>query len=120
MSQRTIRVNSLILQEISSIIHTRFKDSTVYVTINEVDIAPDLRNANVYYSVFGGADKEKAAKKFFHQNASEIRRMLGKRIVLKYLPHLFFSFDESSAKGVELINLMDEIEETDKTNEPSE
>ena len=100
--------------------HTRYRGQTVYITIVDVSISPDLRNGRVYYSVIGGEEEKKSAEKFFRQNAHDIRYHLGKRIVLKYLPHLRYHFDDSIARGVDIIDLMDEVAEEESPEEPLE
>ncbi|MBH55442.1 MAG: ribosome-binding factor A [Opitutaceae bacterium] len=111
MSQRNLRVNVLIKQEISQLLHTRFQGQTVFITITDVSVSPDLRNGRVYYSVIGGGEEKLKSEKFFRQNAQEIRFQLGKRIVLKYLPLLKFIYDPSIKRGVELVDLMQQVSE---------
>ena len=111
MGQRNLRVNVLVQQEVSHLLHTRYRGQTVYITITDVSISPDLRNGRVYYSVIGGEDEKQQAEKFFRQNAHDIRFQLGKRIVLKYLPHLKFVYDESMARGSDIIEFMDQVAE---------
>ena len=111
MGQRNLRVNVLVQQEVSQLLHTRYQGQTVYITISDVSISPDLRNGRVYYSVLGDEAEKKKAEKFFRQNAHGIRFHLGKRIVLKYLPYLTFIFDPSMQRGVESVDLIDEVAE---------
>jgi len=60
MGQRNLRVNVLVQQEVSQLLHTRYQGQTVYITISDVSISPDLRNGRVYYSVLGDeAEKRK-------------------------------------------------------------
>jgi ribosome-binding factor A len=118
MGQRSLRVNVLIQQEISQLIHTRYQGQTVFITISEVSVSPDLRNARVYYSVIGAEAEKKKAEKFFRQNAHDIRFQLGKRIVLKYLPHLRFIYDPSIERGVEIVDLIDQVAEDESLDEP--
>lgn len=113
MGQRNLRVNVLVKQEISQLLHTRYQGQTVLITITDVSISPDLRNGRVYYSVIGEADEKKKAEKFFKQNAHDIRSQLGKRIVLKYLPHLKYVFDPSIQRGVDVVDLIDQVAEED-------
>jgi len=118
MGQRSLRVNVLIQQEISQLLHTRYQGQTVFITISDVSVSPDLRNARVYYSVIGAEEEKKKAEKFFRQNAHDIRFQLGKRIVLKYLPHLRFNYDPSIERGVEIVDLIDQVAEDESLDEP--
>jgi ribosome-binding factor A len=109
MGQRNLRVNVLVKQEVSQLLHTRYQGQTVFITITDVSVSPDLRSGRVYYSVLGGDEEKKRASKFFHQNAHDIRTHLGKKIVLKYLPILKYHYDDSIARGVEIIELIDRV-----------
>lgn len=120
MGQRNLRVNALVKQEVSRILHTRYRGETVRITITDASIASDLRSGRVYYSVLGEESEERAARKFFFRNASEIRRQLGKRIILKYLPHLKYFQDDSIKRGVDLLNVMDQYDELDGVSQDSE
>ena len=117
MGQRNLRVNVLVQQEISQLLHTRYKGQMVFVTITEVSVSPDLRNGRVLYSVIGGDPERKKAAKFFRQNASDIRFQLGKRVTLKYLPFLTFVYDPTIKRAVELIDLIDEVAEEELPEE---
>ena len=104
MGQRLIRVNELVKREISDVLHTRYQSESVYITVSEVRVSPDLRNARVYYSVLGDDEQRRKAGAFLKN-----RRQLSKRIVLKYLPHLRFVFDQSIERGSRLNDIMNEL-----------
>lgn len=119
MSNRKVRVGELVKRELSDILHTRFKSDAVMITITEVDVSPDNKNALVMYSVFETKDYSRfRAKQFFARYTSLFRRELGKRIVLKYLPALTFTFDEKNLAVNRVQELIDELEipEGDKTD----
>ncbi len=113
MAKRKLRVDELLKREISQILHTDYRSEAVYTTISEVDVSPDLRQARVFYSVLGGPEKEKDAERLFRTHASEIRRKVGKAVILKYLPFFEFIRDNSLERGFDVIGLIDELE-----NEP--
>ena len=64
-TSRNIRVNELLRQELSLILHTRFKGETVAVTLTEVDVAPDHRTAHVYYTVIGDDARRASVRGWF-------------------------------------------------------
>jgi ribosome-binding factor A len=117
MSNRMVRVNALLHREISQIIHTEFQADTVAITITSVDIVPDLRSGRVFYSVIGDEEAVASAKRFFKRFAGRIKFLMGKQVVLKYVPHLTYHYDPSLEKGSDLVNRMDEIEAEDKTSD---
>lgn len=120
MGQRSIRVNELVKREISDILHTRYRQEALGVTIAEVDVAPNLRHARVYYSVLEGEAGTSAweVERFFAAEGTEIRRQLSKRVILKYLPRLEFIEDDALARGARINALLDEID--DEEDDPNE
>lgn len=117
---RVVRINELIKREISDILHTRYRDVAVRITISGVDTAPNLQNATVYYGVIGEVKDRADARRFFAREGEEIRMQLSKRIVLKYLPHLAFSFDDSLERGARLNELMDSLDDSPSDSDTEE
>lgn len=109
MSQRMLRVNELLRREISHILHTRYQSETVDVTIVEVESSPNLREARVYYALLNGELDRAWAEGFFNQHGEQIRREVGKSIVLKFLPKLEFLYDDSAERAARLNKILDEL-----------
>lgn len=109
MSGRSLRVNELIMREVSTLLHTFYRDDAVYITVTEVSVAPDLRRGTVFYATLGDESKKEEARKFFNRYGDAIRLAVGKVVRLKYLPHLQYKHDESIRKGVDLVNRIDDI-----------
>lgn len=110
MGQRVVRVNELLKREISHVLHTRFQQETVAVTITGVDVTPNLRKATVYYSI---VEPDAAARvrieRFMRRNAALVGQFVGQSVVLKYLPRLEFALDEANERGSRLNELMDSL-----------
>lgn len=119
MPSRSVRVNELVKREISQVLHTNYRERAVGLTITEVDVSPDLRNARVYYSVIGDEEAVRKAEAFFNREHRNIRQHLAKTVVLKYLPKLYFKHDDSFARGARVMDLLDEIDEEDDRQEPN-
>lgn len=116
MGQRSVRVNELVKREISDFLHSRYRDQTVRITIVEADISPDLRNGRIYYSVLGDEVESREAEAFLQQKKNEIRRHLGRNVILKYTPSLQFIEDDALERGSRVLDLLDEIEQEDDPN----
>lgn len=110
MPKRKPRVDELLKREISSLLHTDYRGEAVYLTITSVDVSPDFRHARVYYSVFGGEANRVSSEKLLRSRASEIRRKVGKAVILKYLPYLEFVHDPGMEKGFAMIEKINELE----------
>ncbi|MGJ3243621.1 MAG: ribosome-binding factor A [Opitutales bacterium] len=113
MSQRTIRVNELVRRELSSILHSTYRSESVAITITEVSVSPDLRNARVFYSVIGDAAAQADAGRLFARIGKDLRQRLSKAIVLKYLPHLHFRHDPGMARGAATLDVIEQLDRED-------
>jgi ribosome-binding factor A len=110
MSTRTIRVNELVQREISDILRKRYQSEAVTLTITEVRVSPDLRDARVFVSVVGDEDEAEEKLRWLRSKAAEIREEVGRRIVLKYLPKFEYVIDKSAVRGARILQVLDEIE----------
>jgi len=97
-SQRQLRVGEMIKQSLGQIfIHDEAKVpvlETKNITVTEVRMSPDLKNARAYVIPLGGKDTENTVNiltKFSHL----IRKALSKKIDMKFLPKVSFVSDKS-------------------------
>lgn len=77
----------------------------VTVTITEVRVAPDMKNATAFFMPLAGQNKETlfAALK---NAAPEIRHLVSKRIKLRHTPRIHFALDESFDTAQHIENLL--------------
>lgn len=111
MGQRKIRVGELIRRELSSLLHERWRSESVAITLTDVDVSPDLKRANVYYSVIGGREEIAKAGKFLLGIRNKLRFEMGRNVILKSTPELYFAYDPSVERGMHIIDLLDELDE---------
>jgi len=97
-SQRQLRVGELIKQSLGQIfLRDEAKVPTLItknITVTEVRMSPDLKNARAYVIPLGGKNTESAVNvltKFSHL----IRKALAKKIDMKFLPKVSFIGDKS-------------------------
>jgi len=115
--KRAERVSDQMKQEIADILMRKIKDPRIgFVTVTDVEVADDLRNAKVFVSVYGS---EKAATLKGLESASAfIRSELGKRMRMKFIPELLFRYDDSVERGAHINELLHEIQEKDDEKGP--
>jgi len=97
-SQRQLRVGELVKQSLGQIF---LRDEaklpvleTKNITVTEVRMSPDLKNARAYVIPLGGKDSDETVHvltKFSHL----IRKALSKKIEMKFLPRVSFVSDKS-------------------------
>ncbi|WP_181707981.1 30S ribosome-binding factor RbfA [Chthonobacter rhizosphaerae] len=96
-SQRQLRVGELIRHAIADLLSRgEIMDEAVtalMITVPEVRISPDLKNATVFVTPLAGGDPA-AAVKALERNKRWIRGQVATRINLKYAPDLVFRFDD--------------------------
>ena len=97
-SQRQLRVGELIKQSLGQIF---VKDEakvpvldTKNITVTEVRMSPDLKNARAYIIPLGGKNTEKAVS-ILTEFSYLIRKALSKKVDMKYLPKVNFVSDRS-------------------------
>jgi len=109
MKFRLRRVAEVIKRELGVILQRRTNFEEVLVSIREVDITPDLRQAHIYMSAIGNDKQKEAAIAELEQKRSLFQQELAKRVILKYTPILHFKLDESIERGTRVIQLMDDL-----------
>jgi ribosome-binding factor A len=110
MKHRLERVNELIKRELGDLLSREVSFEAALVTVQQVDITPDLKHAHVFISVIGNEAQTKAAMAKLHDRRTHLQHLLSKRVILKFTPHLHFKLDESIVRGTRVISIMEEIE----------
>ncbi len=109
--KRADKVADLIKAEISSILLKEINDPQVQgITITDVKLTDDLRHAKVFFVRMGQNTCSDETMKGLQRASSFLRRELGKRLSLRYVPELRFIFDESFEYGDRIERLLAEIE----------
>jgi ribosome-binding factor A len=118
MSRRTDRVNELLRREIGAIVQKDYEWHSRLVTVNEVEVTQDLKEGKVWIGVLGGDARPVLEK--LNRDHGAIQAKVMRRVVLKSTPVLQFRHDESAVRGVDLVNLLDEVEKLPKAADPAE
>lgn len=97
-SQRQLRVgeeirNALALVFMHGETHVPLLDSAS-ITVSEVRISPDLKNATAYVMPLAGAHKQQVMNTLA-DNATHIRNLVNRKIALRFSPKLYFKLDVS-------------------------
>ena len=109
MKHRLLRVNELLKRELSSLLVREMTFENLLVTVNQVDVTPDLKSAHVYISVLGSKGRKEVLPKLEASRAA-LQADLSKHVVLKYTPHLVFHLDDSIERGDRVLEILQKIE----------
>ena len=109
VSQRQLRVGEMLKQSLSMIFlreETKISDlDTKSITVTEVRMSPDLKAAKVFVIPLGGKGTEKVIDKL-KEFSFVIRKVLSKKIMVKFMPKLFFVNDDSFDYAEKIENLI--------------
>ncbi len=97
-SQRQLKVGEELRNALAQIFahgetHDPVLDSAS-ITVSEVRISPDLKNATVFVMPLAGGQKDTVMATLKEQ-AGRIRKLMSNHIVLRYTPKLYFKLDVS-------------------------
>jgi ribosome-binding factor A len=117
--KRSVRVGDLMKQEIADILMRKIKDPRVgFVTVTDVELSDDLRNAKVFVSIYGG-NKEETFKGLKSASAF-IRSELGRRMSMRCVPEILFRFDTTIEQGAHIMELLHTIEKNEDKSTPTD
>ncbi|EAP77906.1 MULTISPECIES: 30S ribosome-binding factor RbfA [Roseovarius] len=110
-SQRQLRVGELIRRTLSEVlmrgdIHDP-ELNRMSVTVGEVRTSPDLKIATAYVLPLGGKGQDVIVG-LLARNQSELRRIIGRKLGLKYAPELRFRLDQTFDQMDETRRLFDQ------------
>ncbi len=121
MKHRLERVNELLKRELGDLLSREISFEAALVTVQQVDVTPDLKHAHVFISVIGSDAQAKSAMAKLHESRPSLQHTLSKRVVLKFTPHLHFKLDDSIERGTRIINILEQIDiPPDEPEEPDD
>lgn len=117
--KRGERLSGEFQKEISSVISTKVRakhpELSAIVSVTEVDVAPDLKSAKVYVSVF---DKDEARAKrsiaILAENAGFIRHELSQVMRIRTVPELRILADGSMEYGEKIDKILSGLDIKDE------
>ncbi len=111
--RRAIRVGSEILKEIAILLREEIKDPRVRgVTITGIDLSNDLKEARIFFSVLPGYEYSRA-KEGLDRATGFIRREIGARMELKYVPSITFRHDPSLEGAAHMEKIFEKIRDSE-------
>lgn len=108
---RPERIAEQIKREISQILREKVSDPRIgFVSITTVELTPDLKNAKVFVSILGDEKEKKESLDGLKSATHFIRGELGKIMELRYMPELYFVYDNSIERGSRVLSIMTKLE----------
>jgi ribosome-binding factor A len=107
---RRHRLAAEIQRELADLLRRDIKDSRIgNVTITHVDVTGDLREARVYYLIFGRDGGSVEVQRGLDSAAGFLRNALAKSLAVRFTPMLKFELDESLQRGIRMTELIEKV-----------
>jgi ribosome-binding factor A len=123
--KRAIRVGDVLLKELADLLMRRVRDPRVTgVTLTGIRVSNDLKHAKVYFSLIGDEQAVMEVQEGLESAKGFIKREIGQRMELKYVPDIVFKHDPSLATGERMEKLFRNMKtgrssEWDKQEDPN-
>ena len=119
--RRPERVADILREEISQIVGYELEDPRLtMVTVTDVRLSDNLRNAQVFVTVIGDEEEHRLALSALHRAAPYVRKQLSLSLNLPRTPEIHFLRDSVEEKGERVDQLLEKIEQEWKEEGPND
>ncbi|NGX61191.1 MAG: Ribosome-binding factor A [Chlamydiae bacterium] len=114
MSHRRVeRINSLLKEVISDVIHNEVKNPHLppLITVTHVEATSDLRYAKVYVALLDQTRSPRESLSILQSASGFISVQASKQVVMRYFPALTFYYDDSIEKQMRMEGILTNLKE---------
>jgi ribosome-binding factor A len=116
--RRPERLAEALREEIGEVVGFELDDPRVeMVTVTDVTVADDLRDAKVYVLVDGTEEEIKKALRALQHAALFVRQQVAMNLSLRYAPHLHFVRDTAEENASRVSSILTEMTSKGEINE---
>ena len=110
--KRLDRVNQLIKEEVSNLLQRELKDPRLgFVTVTEVEVSKDLRQAKVFVSVLGDDTQWKGSMAALESARGFVRNWLRQHLDLRVTPDVDFRPDRSMEHAARIQSILRRVQD---------
>lgn len=118
---RTQRVGGQIQRELAQIIQQEVRDPRVgFITISEVEVSRDFGHAKIFVTLLDPKQDVVETLRALNKAGGFLRKLLGKRIVMRVVPELHFVYDNSLDTGARVDALLHRVAAEQRDDERQE
>lgn len=114
--KRINRISEEVRKIVSELLTRGLKDPRIssMTSITKVEVTGDLRYANIFVSVLGDKNVKKETLEGLKSAKGFIRKEIGSKMDLRYVPEPIFHLDESIEQGIYISQLIEKVNKSDK------
>ena len=118
--KRVQRVGDQILREIAVLLLEKVKDPRVRgVTLTGIRLSNDLKEARIFYSFMGDAGELKRIHGGLESAKGFIKREIGLRLALRYVPAITFVHDSSLERASQMEKIFEKLRRDEPKDAPA-
>ncbi len=107
---RSKRVADQIQREIAVLVQREIRDETLgMVTISNIDISPDLKNAKILFTCIGNSASTRQVSDKLNEHAGPFRHALAHVLTMRSVPKIHFEYDHTLDRANRLTSLIDSL-----------
>ena len=115
---RNKRVAQQVHELIARLLLTELDDPRIQtVQITDVEVSPDLQYGTAYYVMLDEREPSEEVQEGLDAAVGFIKREIGNRLELKYVPAIEFEYDESVERGRRMEALLEDLDIDDEEEE---
>ncbi len=111
-SRRQLKVASVVKEIVSETFASTISDPRIkgFISVTEVDVAANLKSADVFFSIFG-VDEKKQVLTFeaIEDARDKVQSILASEMRSRYCPKLTFHMDQKIKKTLETLKIIDQV-----------
>lgn len=109
-NERMRRIDELLQRELGTLCERKVvSELNCLLTITGVKTSPDLRHAQVFFSVFGKDADWQSVRKCLDKHRVELQSAVGRDVHLKYTPVLHFRPDHTLEQAGQVMSIIDQL-----------
>jgi ribosome-binding factor A len=110
-TQRMLRVSEQILHHLPTLIRKQTDLESLFITITEASVTPDLREAHIYLSILNSDRPHHQILSALEHHRHPWQQQLGKILQTKFTPCLIFHLDdEKQKKTARVLDILDALD----------
>ena len=115
---RIDRVQEEMRHQVSLIVQRELRDPRIgFVTITRVEVTPDLKSARVYFTTIEEEKSFEDTVRGLRKAAGFVRKLLGERMRIKFIPEISFVYDESQTSTDRIDEIIEKIHKEKEEDE---